>query len=260
LFENDAASTRELNGVIVAWSDGKGWWPYAFGQEPDGDSRPKCKSSDMAFGMGDPLSNFNRKELQLLEEGKLERIVSERTVEKDGIKKTYVVCETCPHNQFGTAENGDGKACRDMRFFIMLLDNGTLPIVVRAPATSLGSVRDYFKRLTSNRLKYYHVVTSLSLRREQGGPKKNIPYSVIDAKAIRPLNDQEKQAALEYHNQMQPLLEEDDAVEALTSDKTEKTEEKPGESKEATAQAHAGYRPMGTPQETADDKKEYADF
>jgi len=248
LFDDDAATTKELRMVILAWNDGKGWWPYKFGQEVDGDKRPKCRSNDTIFGHGDPLSNFNRKELQLIEEGKLERIVSNA--------QGGIVCETCPHNQFGTAEEGDGKACRDMRFFIVMLENGTLPVVLRAPATSIRGMKDYFKRLTSNRFQYHQVMTSFTLRREMGGPNKNIAYSAIEAKAIRPLTEEEKVAALSYHNEFQPLLEEDDAFDALTADKEVKTEEAP-----ATAEAAAPQPENKAPQASPNsDAKEYAEF
>lgn len=84
-------------------------------------------------------------------------------------------CSRCKHNQFGSRENGKGKACSDHKHIIcyvmdptsgqyLLADDGApMLFEFRVAGGSFGNLRDYFKSsLGQLGLTYYEVITTLS--------------------------------------------------------------------------------------------------
>lgn len=216
MTEADGESRKELIGVIVAWSDKKAWWPVKFGTEGSA-TPPSCKSEDMVHGIGQPTLAINAKEQALIDAGKAQ---GQPTRDVGGW-----LCSTCPHNVFGSALEGGGKACKDMRFIVMLLQDAALPVLIRVPPTSVLALRNYFKRLASGGKRYYHTMTALTLTKEKNESK--IEYSTVVPRAVRFLAADEAGAAQSYHKMMQPMLEAENAVEAGLAEKGEATEPVP---------------------------------
>jgi hypothetical protein len=46
-------------------------------------------------------------------------------------------CKPCPHNQWGSAAEGQGKACRNTMRVFLVLDHDPMPYVLKVPPTSL---------------------------------------------------------------------------------------------------------------------------
>lgn len=89
-------------------------------------------------------------------------------------------CEACPHNQFGSAENGRGKLCKESREVFLCRPGDNLPIVIHVPAASIGNLKKYMMRLPS--IPYFQAVTRFKLAREKNAD--NIAYSEIKPEIV----------------------------------------------------------------------------
>lgn len=95
-------------------------------------------------------------------------------------------CDACPFNQFGSAKNGHGKACRETRILFLLRAGQVLPDVVSAPPGSLRNMKDYILAVSKDGLPYFGVVTQLSL--EAANSRDGTKYSKIKAKSLGKLD------------------------------------------------------------------------
>lgn len=130
---------KELSGVIVDHHPINGYWKDKF---TGASNPPDCASMDGKFGNGNPGG----------------------------------ICAKCPLNQFGSGENGEGKACKNMHR-IYLLENGELfPKLLTLPPSSIRNFSDYMgKRIVMKGLRSYGVITKVTLKKEQN--KGGITYS-----------------------------------------------------------------------------------
>jgi len=90
-------------------------------------------------------------------------------------------CRECPHNQFGTADTGKGKACKNSIRLALLstatkkFDAGYVekadPALMRLPPTSTKHFRGYLKKVTEGlQLPLFSIVTALSFDEEATTP------------------------------------------------------------------------------------------
>ncbi|MHB1455110.1 MAG: hypothetical protein ACYCYM_14310 [Saccharofermentanales bacterium] len=73
-------------------------------------------------------------------------------------------CAKCPHNQFGSGENGS-KACKNRRRIYVLREGEIFPLLISIPTGSLKEFTRYIKRLLSKGRKSNSVVTRFSLKK-----------------------------------------------------------------------------------------------
>lgn len=77
-------------------------------------------------------------------------------------------CDGCPLNVWGTAEDGRGKACKNMRRIYILKEGEALPYLLTLPPTSLKNITDYIGlRIVSKGLRSYGVITKIGLKKVQ---------------------------------------------------------------------------------------------
>lgn len=137
---------KELNGVIIHKAPRRVYWDKPYGAEDDdGDGKPACQSQDGEYGVGTPGG----------------------------------ACSACPLNEWETAENGKGKACRETRQLFILTEGELLPISVTVPPASLGAFREYTLRLLKSQLSTSDVVTKLTLSKETAKDNDKIKFSKI---------------------------------------------------------------------------------
>lgn len=87
-----------------------------------------------------------------------------------------VLCKTCPNNQFGSGDDGSGKACKNMRRIYILTEHNAFPYLLTLPPTSIRPFSDYLaKRVIGKGLRSYGVVTKITLRKAVS--KSGITYS-----------------------------------------------------------------------------------
>lgn len=169
---------KEVNGIIIAWSEQRGYWETPF-EESGGGSPPDCSSRDSVIGIGRPGGE----------------------------------CLKCPLAQFGSAdpkgkqkrEDVRGQACKQVRLLFVLLENSMIPLVVSIPPTSLKGAKQYFLRLAGNSIPYYGVVTRLLLRKDKN--KDGIEYSAVDFIKAGSLNEEQTAKARNYGTAFRPQIE-----------------------------------------------------
>lgn len=131
-------SVKEIEGIIIFWKTARAYWPEKFNGE---NNPPQCSSVDGEVGQGTPGG----------------------------------YCAKCPLAQFGSAENGKGQACKQMRQLFIVRENDILPLVLTLPPTSIKPAKQYFMRLASKGIKYTHAATRITLEKAKSG--EGITYS-----------------------------------------------------------------------------------
>jgi len=100
-------------------------------------------------------------------------------------KPVHTDCATCPMNQFGSAKEGDGKACKNVRPLYILVQNqesGDLAIIpkqLRVPPTSLTLIRSYIMSVAADFGAYFAVRTKFSVfKKSDAQTHYNIKFSL----------------------------------------------------------------------------------
>lgn len=84
-------------------------------------------------------------------------------------------CDNCPNNRYGSAIDGIGKACKNMRKVYILRSGDTFPMLLTLPATSLAPFGKYLQRIVSKGLRPCDVVTKIALKKAES--KGGITYA-----------------------------------------------------------------------------------
>lgn len=171
-LDEGTKSVKSIEGIIIHYTSPRGYW--AAGLDQGGASTPPdCFSPDGKIGIGAPGGD----------------------------------CRTCPFNEFGSAEKGNGKACKEKRMLFLLQPESYLPMVVQVPTMSLKPINQYFMRLAARGTPFYGVVTALSLEKAQqtGG---GLPFSKIAPSMASRLTPEELAKVEETRNTLLPHLVE----------------------------------------------------
>lgn len=162
----------KLTGVLLFHHATNGYWPHAMDDE---DKNPICSSVDGKMGIGEPGG----------------------------------ACVSCELNAFGTADDGKGKACKNMRSLYLLQSGELMPIELKLPPTSLKGFQDFMSAafLTRGRASYGSVI-EIGLKRMNNGN----PYSVATFRKMYDFTGEElaqiKAFAISFRKQAQAMLEE----------------------------------------------------
>jgi len=103
-------------------------------------------------------------------------------------------CMTCPNNQFGSADNGNGKACKNKRRIFILREGEMLPMMLSLPTGSLKEFSNFVRRLVSKGKRPHTLVTRISLKKATSSL--GIQFSKVVFSLIRDLTDEEIEAVL----------------------------------------------------------------
>jgi hypothetical protein len=133
----------KITGIIIFTKIVRTYWEGKF---DGGGTPPDCFSLDGKHGMG---------------------IWAEKS--KDG------KCDNCPMSDF--ADDGTGCPCKENRLIFMVLHDEILPVVVKAPPTSLANAKEYLLKLSSRLKKTHSVYTTLKLETDKNAS--GIKYSKI---------------------------------------------------------------------------------
>jgi len=174
--EEQPTITAQLEGVIIGAYRQRGWWPSLYTGNNDA---PSCASMDMINGYGDPATT--------------------------GFPTNHRACATCPMNQMGTRDNGNGKACKESQVLLMVLGNQQYPVQVKVPTTSLANVSDYWRTLKLARRRPEQQLTIVRL-------VKRGSYAVMTFAKGPDLPDQAQTLAAQYAAYMKPLVAAEQAA------------------------------------------------
>lgn len=91
------------------------------------------------------------------------------TPDADARNKQSDTCQLCPHNAWGSAEKGKGKACADYKLVVVLPahminlpDEKRQPFTLRLPAMTLKAFKVYERSLTQHGIPLQGAVTTLT--------------------------------------------------------------------------------------------------
>lgn len=100
-------------------------------------------------------------------------------------------CANCPLNKYGSADDGKGKKCKNLRRIYILRSGEILPLLVTLPPTSIRNFSDYIsKRIVTKGMKACDVVTKMTLAVEKS--QTGIKYSKVQFAISRTLTSEEK--------------------------------------------------------------------
>ena len=149
----EPSSVGEFSGVIVYQHPLNCYYKTKY---TGGNAPPDCGSFDGKTGVGDPGGE----------------------------------CGKCPFNQYETAAEGKGKACKNRRRIYVLREGELFPLLLSLPTGSLKEFTKYLKRLLSKGKKSNMVVTRFSLKKavNAGG----VTYSQAQFNLSRDLTAEEQ--------------------------------------------------------------------
>ncbi len=98
-------------------------------------------------------------------------------------------CARCPLAAWDSAQDGSGQACKQVRQLFLLRGPSMLPEVVMIPPTSLKAVRQFFVKLATQGIQYYHSILRIELEKAQNAQGKTYGKAVL--KFIRRLSPDE---------------------------------------------------------------------
>jgi len=105
-------------------------------------------------------------------------------------------CAKCPYNQFGSAKDGDGKLCRNIRRLVVLCEGAAVPYIVGLSASNLKFWTKYLSTLAGLGIRHQAiVVTELSLTVTQKGSRQWSLFAFKPVAAL-PIETAEKMFAL----------------------------------------------------------------
>lgn len=145
-------NVESIEGIIIHFRDVRAYWPeeYTGANVP-----PSCSSDNGVVGVGDPGG----------------------------------ACQSCKFALFGSADKGEGQACKQSRMCFVLRPTDLMPVVIPLPPTSLKACKSYFYRLASKVLQFQDVVTRFTLTESANAT--GMKYSKCELNVSRLLTDEE---------------------------------------------------------------------
>lgn len=153
---------KYLEGIILYNHASCTYWPA--GSEYDENATPLCSSMDGKTGIGDPGG----------------------------------ICEICALNRYGSAAEGNGKACKNMRVLYLLRSGEYMPLQLNLPPTSIKPFREFLNlSFTLRRRATYGSLVQIGLKKASNGAN---DYSVATFRRIRDFEGEELAQIRTYAN------------------------------------------------------------
>ncbi len=175
---------KTLVGVILSNFPNNAYWPE--GSEYDDSATPLCSSVDGKQGIGEPGGS----------------------------------CAACALNRFGSAAEGNGKACKNMRVLYLLRSGEFMPLQVTLPPTSLKPFREFMNQsFLLRRRATYGSVVQIGLKKMSNGKD---DYSVATFRRLYDFSGEElaqiRQFADGFKEQIRLMLQQRAAVNETQHD------------------------------------------
>ena len=116
---------------------------------------------------------------------------------KQGYGEPGGTCATCTLSQFGSASNGRGKACKNMRVLYLLRSGEFMPLAINLSPTSISPFREFLNQgfVFRNRATYGSLV-EIGLKRQTNPEGKD--YSVATFKRLGDFHGDQLAAVRKY--------------------------------------------------------------
>jgi hypothetical protein len=113
-------------------------------------------------------------------------------------------CATCPKNQWGSAGDSAGKACKNTRPIFIITPGAVIPRVLRVPPTSLPIIKNFVLNAVTDHGSWMNVLTRFSVFKKQ----ESQTHWNIRAEVVRRLDPKEKvEMQLLRHTHLQLMQE-----------------------------------------------------
>ena len=173
--------TDSVKGVIIYHTKRKAYWEESFGTSPSG-TPPNCISNNGITGVGTPGG----------------------------------ICAKCPQGQWGSSEQGKGKACTDFVLLFIIRPGQLMPNLLRVPPTNIKVVRDYFSMLINARLAHWQVETEITAVLGKSG--QGLDLSKLQLKAIGQVPADKVDSTKATHKAIKRAAEGMDIIDIVQDD------------------------------------------
>lgn len=128
-------------------------------------------------------------------------------------------CKSCPLNSYGSAEDGIGKACKNLHRLYILRNGDLLPTRLTLPPTSLKPFSDYLvKKVVMKGMKSCDVVTKITLKKETS--KTGIVYAQAQFAISKILTPDERAVMRNYADSIRSrtrIVKEEDFTDQISN-------------------------------------------
>jgi hypothetical protein len=196
VFSVDDTDTLKppVKAIIAVSQKARAFWP----SKDTAGQPPLCSSPDGMNGMFDAASD----QVQAAA-GLAFRHPALDTIDADEAAGPWN-CAECPLNQWGSG-NGRGKACKDLRRLIVLVEGWTMPAILTLPPTSVKAFDIFASAQARTRGNaYFTGWTRIELTQETNPA--GIKFSVAKFSVEKPLSDAELAAVIDVRHQFAELV------------------------------------------------------
>lgn len=171
--------TRKTFTAVVAISQKiRGYWP-----DTGTGNAPACSSPNGSVGLFN--SELSDEQFKAATSTKNPHTGVMFLSENKPLPEVFA-CASCPMNQWGSEHQrraGKGKACKEMRRLLLLIDDYAMPAILALPPTSIKAWDNYCSALAARRGAYFAVKTKFELdsAKAQGGETYNIVKTTVDS-------------------------------------------------------------------------------
>jgi hypothetical protein len=162
-------NVKSIEGIAIVMRTTRSYWKLSM-EESGGGSPPDCTSQDGQTGRGDPGGD----------------------------------CADCPMAEFGSAAKGSGQACKQNSLLFLFRPDALVPMVIKAPPTSLKPMKQFVLRLMNERVPLFGAVLSFSLQKMKGNGTPD--YYQIVPSLVRKLGDEEVAQVKALREALLPVL------------------------------------------------------
>lgn len=204
---------KDFNAVVAISQKTRGYWP-----EAGTGKSPICQSPDSNIAFFDEQINAERFKAAA---GATNPHPAIRLMDENKPLPESFSCISCPLNQWGSKHQGGsgrGKACKEMRRLLVLIEDWAMPAIFSLPPTSIVAWDAYCSALRSKRSAYFAVRTKFEL--DSAKSANGEPYNIVKASMIEPIKDVEslklvseiRRQYRDYVSEMPVTAEEYDTV------------------------------------------------
>lgn len=195
LLGDDTA--KNFTAIVAISQKIRGYWPAA-----GTGAAPLCSSPDGARGFFN--GDCSNEEFDAAVKAPISHPGAVALANKQQLLPNYD-CLRCPMNQWGSehqrrgGQGGKGKACKEMRRLLLLIDGWALPAIMSLPPTSIRAWDAYCSAHAAKRSAYFAVKTRFELdaAKAAGGETYNVvkvsPSGALGIAEIKMVGDIRRQ-------------------------------------------------------------------
>jgi hypothetical protein len=114
-------------------------------------------------------------------------------------------CAKCPMAQWDSAQDSPAQACKQSKQLFMVRGSSMLPELVTLPPTSLKPAKQFFLKLTTQRVPIHKCIVKIELHEANNAAHQK--YGKADIKFLRMLSAEEHARALEFRAMSETIAE-----------------------------------------------------